>query len=144
MKLKRMRLLVLAGVVAIALPFGMSSVGATGSTGSTSSVYIQDYADYNLVGTQLDVGLQIRCKDSTGFGTVAVEVDQVPPQTPYPVGFGSGPQSVVCDGVTRSVGVTIIGFGFDAGRAKATAMLTTPTNSSGNKTAMKYITIVVV
>jgi hypothetical protein len=142
--MKRIRLLVLAGVIAAAVPFGMTAAGATGSTGSSSSVYIQDYADYNLVGTQLDVGLQVRCKDSTGFGTVAVQVDQAPPQTPYPVGFGSGPQSVVCDGVTRAVGVTIVGFGFDAGRAKATATLTTPTNSSGNKTAMKYINIVVV
>ena len=90
MKLKRIRLLVLAGVVAAALPFGMSAVGATGSSGS--SVYIQDYADYNLVGTQLDVGLQVRCTDSTGFGTVNVQVDQAPPQTPYPVGFGSVPR----------------------------------------------------
>ena len=46
--------------------------------------------------------------------------------------------------MTRSVGVTIVGFGFDAGRAKATAALTTPTNPSGNKTAVKYISIVVV
>ena len=142
--MKRIRLLVLAGALAAALPFGMSSVGATGSTGSTSSVYIQDYADYDFAGSQLDVGLQVRCKDSTGFGSVIVQVDQAPPQTPYPVGAGSGPQAVVCDGVTRSVGVTITGFGFDAGRAKATATLTTPTNSSGNKTVMKYITIVVV
>ncbi len=143
--MKRIRLLVLAGVIAAALPFGMSSVGATGSTGSSgSSVYIQDKADYDFAGTNLDVGLQVRCSDSTGFGTVNVQVDQAPPQTPYPVGFGSGPQSVVCDGVTRAVGVTIVGFGFDAGRAKATATLTTPTNSSGNKTVVKYISIVVV
>jgi hypothetical protein len=142
--MKRLRLLVLAGVIAAALPLGITAAGATGSTGSSSYVYIQDKADYNLVGTQLDVGLQVRCKTPTGFGTVAVQVDQVPPQTPYPVGFGSGPQSVVCDGVTRSVGVTIVGFGFDAGRAKATATLTTPGNSSGNKTVTKYIYIVVV
>jgi hypothetical protein len=141
MRIKRIRLLVLAGIIAAALPFGMSSVGATSSG---SSVYIQDEVDYNLVGTQLDVGLQIRCTTPSGLGTVRVQVDQEPPYTPYPVGTGSGPQSVVCDNVTRAVGVTIVGFGFDAGRAKATATLTTPGNSNGNKTAVKNVTIVVV
>jgi len=141
MRIKRIRLLVLAGIIAAALPFGMSSVGATSSG---SSVFIQDEVDYNLVGSQLDVGLQIRCTTPSGFGTVRVQVDQEPPYTPYPVGTGSGPQSVVCDNVTRAVGVTIVGFGFDAGRAKATATLTTPGNSNGNKTAVKNVTIVVV
>jgi hypothetical protein len=142
--MKRIRLLVLAGVIAAALPIGMTAAGATGGGGSGSYIYIQDRADYDFVGTNLDVGLQVRCSDSTGFGTVSVTVEQAPPQTPYPMGFGSGPQSVVCDGVTRAVGVTIIGAGFDAGRAKATASLTTPTNSGGNKTVSKYISIVVV
>jgi hypothetical protein len=139
--MKRIRMLVLAGAIAVALPFGMSSVGATGSG---SSVYIQDQVDYNIAGTQLDVGLQVRCKTPSGLGTVRVQVDQEPPYTPYPVGTGSGPQSVVCDNVTRAVGVTIVGFGFDAGRATATAMLTTPGNPNGNKTVVKDVTIVVV
>ena len=38
---------------------------------------------------------------------------------------GSGPQTVVCDGQTHSVAVTVAGFGFDAGTALATADLTT-------------------
>ena len=42
------------------------------------------------------------------------------------MGVGSGPQTVVCDGMTRAVGVTIAGCRFDAGRAKATATLTPP------------------
>jgi hypothetical protein len=142
--MKRIRLLVLAGAIAAALPFGMSAVGATGSTGSSSSVSINDKVDYDFIGTNLDVGLQVRCTDSTGFGTVAVTVDQAPPATPYPVGHGSGPQSVVCDGRTHSVAVTIIGAGFDGGRATATAALTTPTNSSGSKTVKEPVTIVAV
>jgi hypothetical protein len=142
--MKRIRMLVLLGAVAVALPLSLSVAKATGSTGSGSSVYIQDKADYDFVGTTIDVGLQIRCTDSTGFGVVAVTVDQSPPATPYPVGHGSGPQDVVCDGRTHAVGVTIVGAGFDAGSAKAKAELTTPMNSSGNKTVTKWITIVVV
>jgi hypothetical protein len=142
--MKRLRLLVLAGTIAAALPFGMSAVGATGSTGSGSYVSINDRADYDFVGTNLDVGLKVSCKDSTGFGTVTVTVNQAPPATPYPVGYGSGPQSVVCDGRTHSVAVTIIGAGFDGGRATATAALTTPTNSHGNKTVKEPVTIVAV
>ncbi|HEV2929567.1 MAG TPA: hypothetical protein VGW74_12810 [Propionibacteriaceae bacterium] len=142
--MKRIRLLVLAGAIATALPFGMSAVGATGGSGSSSYVSINDKADYDFIGTNLDVGLKVTCKDSTGYGTVLVHVDQAPPATPYPVGYGSGPQSVVCDGRAHSVAVTIIGAGFDGGRATATATLTTPTNSSGNKTVKEPVTIVAV
>jgi hypothetical protein len=88
----------------------------------------------------LDVGLYVRC--TGGSGSVIVNVSQSPPQTPYPVGVGSGPQIVVCDGRTHRVGVTITGFGFDAGRAWATADLTTA--SGGSAHAQRYVTIVVV
>jgi hypothetical protein len=141
--MKRIRFIILLSAMAVAMVVPVVAK-ATGSTGSTSSVYIQDKADYDFIGTNLDVGLQVTCKDSTGFGSVIVTVDQYPPATPYPVGHGSGPQSVVCDGRTHAVGVTIIGAGFDAGWAKATAALTTPTNKYGNKTVTKWITIVVV
>ena len=141
--MKRIRFIILLSAMAVAMVVPVVAK-ATGSTGSTSSVYIQDRADYDFVGTNLDVGLVITCRDSTGFGTVLVTVEQFPPATPYPVGKGSGPQSVVCDGRPHSVAVTIIGAGFDAGPAKATAALTTPTNANGNKTVRKWITIVVV
>ena len=141
--MKRIRLLVLAGAIAAALPFGMSAVSATGSTGSGSYVSINDKADFDFIGTQIDVGLQIMCKDSTGFGTVNVTVKQGYPQT-IATAVSDGPQAVVCDGRTRAVGVTTIGAGFDAGTAKATATLMTPTNSSGNKTVTEPVTIVVV
>ena len=140
--MKRIRLLVLAGALAAALPFGMTAVGATGS--SSSYVSINDRADYDFIGTNLDVGLKVTCKDSTGFGTVTVTVNQAPPATPYPVGYGSGPQSVVCDGRSHSVAVTIVGAGFDGGRATATAALLTPTNSHGKKTVTEPVTIVAV
>ena len=141
--MKRIRFIILLSAMAVAMVVPVVAK-ATGSTGSTSSVYIQDKADYDFVGTNLDVGLLVTCWDSTKKGSVVVTVDQYPPATPYPVGHGSGPQPVVCDGRTHSVGVTIVGFGFDAGPAKATAALTTPTNPRGSKTVTKWITIVVV
>jgi hypothetical protein len=139
--MKRVRLLVLIGALAIALPFGLSAAHATGSTGSSSQVSIQQYADYDAAGFVLDVGLYVRCSGGVN-GLVTVNVSQSPPQTPYPVGFGSGPQPVVCDGNTHAVGVTVGGEGFDAGIAKATATLTVPMKPGA--TASRYITIVVV
>ena len=55
---------------------------------------------------------------------------------------GSGPQTVVCDGQTHSVAVTIAGFGFDAGTAWATADLTTDSLTGAH--AQRSINIVVV
>jgi hypothetical protein len=138
---KRIRLLVLLGVAAVALPLGFlqGSAGATGTL-PANQVYIQQYVDYDFVGTQLDVGLYVRC--TGGSGAVTVNVSQSPPETPYPVGVGSGPQIVVCDGNTHSVGVTITGFGFDAGKAWATADLTTAT--LGTAHAGRWVSIVVV
>jgi hypothetical protein len=137
---KRFRLLILLSVVAVALPLAILQ-GVAKATGTTANqVTIQQYADYDFVGTNLDVGLYVRC--TGGSGSVIVSVNQYPPQTPYPVGSGSGPQFVVCDGQTRSVAVTIVGAGFDAGRAKATADLTTA--SGGSAHAERWITIVVV
>jgi hypothetical protein len=137
--MKRIRLLVVAGVIAAALPFGMSVAGATTESGSQNSVTINSRADYDFVGATIDVGLNVRCYG--GRGAVDVTLEQYPPETPYPVGTGSGPQIVVCDGQSRSVGVTVGGFGFDEGKALAKATLVTPT---GTKKASKWIDIVVV
>ena len=71
-------------------------------------------------------------------------MEQYPPQTPFPIGFGSGPQPVVCDGTPHAVGVTIVGEGFDAGQAKATATLTPGLGGGSGVTKVKWITIVVV
>jgi hypothetical protein len=141
--MKRIRLLVVAGVIAAALPIGITSVGASGSSGSSSYVTVNDKADYDFTGSMIDVGLQVRCKDSTGFGSVNVTVEQGYPQT-IAYAVSDGPKPVVCDGRTRAVGVTTIGAGFDAGTAKATASLLTPTNNNGNKTVTETVWIVVV
>jgi len=138
---KRIRLLILLGMVAVALPLGLlQGIAKATDSPPANQVTIQQYVDYDFAGTQLDVGLYVRCKG--GSGSVIVNVSQSPPQTPYPVGAGSGPQIVVCDGYTHAVGVTITGFGFDAGTAKVKADLTTA--SGGSVHAERWVTIVVV
>jgi hypothetical protein len=138
--MKRLRMLVVLGAVAVALPLGLATAKATGSGGTTTtnSVTINSKADFEFIGTQLDVGLNVRCYG--GFGTVDVTVDQYPPETPVGA-TGTGAASVVCDGKTRPVGVTIEGAVYDEGRAKATATLMAP---SGTTTAVRWINIVVV
>jgi hypothetical protein len=136
--MKRIRLLVLAGVLAAALPIGINAAGATGSTG-TNSVYIKDLAQYELGGTHIEVGLTVTCYGG-GLRTVEVEVTQKYPETPYPQGaFGVGAQNVVCDGRARAVAVTVPLGLFDAGWAYAKAVLDplSPTAKSS-----KWITIV--
>jgi hypothetical protein len=136
--MKRIRLLVLAGVIAAAIPFGMTTAGATGG-GSANSVSIKDRAQYELGGTHIEVGLTVKCSGG-GLRTVEAEVTQSYPETPYPQGaFGVGAQNVVCDGQARSVAVTVPLGLFDAGKAYAKATLDplSPTAKSS-----KWITIV--
>ena len=71
--------------------------------------------------------MQVRCYG--GNGVVTVQVDQYPPETPYPMTFGSSGQPVVCDGQTHSVGVSVVGEGYDAGKAIATATLVVPSTA---------------
>ena len=139
--MKRLRMLVVLGAVAIALPLGLATAKATGGGGTTTtnSVTIDSTADFEFAGTQLDVGLRVRCYG--GFGTVDVTVDQYPPETPVGA-TGTGAASVVCDGKTRPVGVTVEGVVYDEGRAKATATLIAP--SGGTAKAVRWINIVVV
>jgi hypothetical protein len=139
--MKRLRFIILIGslTAALAVPVIAKASDDDGG-GSSNSVTIQQYVDYDFAGAALDVGLYVRC--TGGSGSVIVNVSQSPPETPYPVGAGSGPQIVVCDNQTHSVGVTITGFGFDAGRAQATADLTTA--SGGSAHAARSVTIIVV
>lgn len=140
--MKRIRLLVLLGVVVVALPLGAVFAGNAGAAGSTTtnSVSIRQYADFNLEGVQLDVGLNVRC--TGGTGTATVHVTQALPESGHPVtGFGTNP-NVVCDGQTHSVGVTVIGTVYDAGKAYATAEV--DTLNGGTAEAARYITIQVV
>ena len=139
--MKRIRLLILLGMVAVALPLGLlTGVAKATSTGSTTSVSIRQYADFNLEGVQLDVGLNVRC--TGGTGTATVHVTQAPPESGHPVsGFGTNP-NVVCDGQTHSVGVTVIGTVYDAGKAVATADVNSL--SGGTAHAARQIIIQVV
>ena len=120
--MKRIRLLVLLGVVAVALPLGVVFAGGAGAQAASAAVSIEPNAQYDLKGSILHVEVKATC--TGGAGAVVVDVVQEPPETPYVVGFGSGPNPVVCDGKTHETGVTIFGEGFDAGKARATATLT--------------------
>lgn len=141
--MKRVRLLVLLGAIAIALPFGFSTVGAAGSSAATStssSISIQPKAQYDDAGIFIHVGMWVRC--SGGLGVVQVQVDQYPPHTTTET-HGFGGEDVVCDGRTHEAGVTITGVRYDAGPAKATATLIPPVGGSKSVTTSKWITITV-
>jgi hypothetical protein len=133
--MKRIRLLILLGMVAVALPLGLLQ-GIAKAAGS--SVTINKYADFELSGGILDVGLHVTC--TGGTGAVDVTVTQDPPEAPL-MAAGSGPQVVVCDGRSHSVGVTVGGGKFDAGKATATALLFAP---SGDVEVTRPIIIQVV
>ena len=118
-----------AAAAAVAFP---SAAGATGSTGGGNSVSINQYADFNFAGTQLDLGLNVSC--TGGNGIVNVTVDQAYPETPFITGaHGSGVQNVVCDGKTRYVTVTILGAPYDGGKATAKATVMAPSGSASTQ-----------
>jgi hypothetical protein len=123
--MKRIRLLILLGMVAVALPLGLLQgiAKATDTSGITGRLSINQYADYDTEGTWLDLGLQVTCKDPSGKGNVQVHVSQYEPETPYPVAEADGTQLVVCDGRSRYVTVSAFGGVFDGGKAYATAGL---------------------
>jgi hypothetical protein len=142
--MKRIRLLILLGMVAVALPLGLlhgiaKARPATGSTG-TNSVSINQYADWDFVGAFLDVGLQVTC--TGGTGVVFVDVSQTPPETPSVPGHGNGTQRVVCDGRSHSVAVSVTPGPFDAGKAYAIADLETLTGGTAH--AERWIQVRVV
>jgi hypothetical protein len=120
-------MLTVLGVLAVILPIGLLQGVAKADNGGGPQVTIQPQASYNLAGAVINVGLYVKCQGGGGSGDVIVNVTQSPPQTPYPMAAGSGPQMVVCDGQTHSVAVTVTGFGFDAGTASATAELSVGT-----------------
>jgi hypothetical protein len=140
--MKRIRLLVLLSVLAVALPVGLLSgiAKATGSTGATSQISINQNAQYDVEGSVVHVGLRVRCSSPLP-GTVNVTLKQDPPETAFHAEGSNLVKEVVCDGQTHSVGTTIYGLGFDAGRAYATAAFTFPTTATA--TDAKWINIIV-
>jgi hypothetical protein len=137
--MKRIRLLVLAGVIAAALPIGMTAAGATGGSPPANYVEIRDKAQYNFNGTYIEVGLTVQCKGG-GLPVVNVFVKQDYPETPFPVAVGDGFTNVVCDGKARAYAVTIPPGKFDAGRAYAEADLSPLVGSGASD--KEWITIV--
>ena len=135
--MKRIRLLILLGMVAVALPLGLLHGVAKATGGSGTSVSISQTADFNTFGTQLDVNLLVRCTGGTGLAEVTVNQDSPETGVPDTTGTGFNP-AVVCDGNTHSVGVTVVGVVYDPGRAYAIADVTAP---SGPGHAEKWITI---
>jgi hypothetical protein len=123
------RRLALGAAAAFAL--ALASAGAANAASTSADVIIEPNAQYDVHGAILHVEVKVTC--TGGSGLVVVDVNQSPPETPYPVGFGSGPNPVVCDGRTHETGVTIQGLGFDAGKAMATATLTSPSGSDTDK-----------
>jgi hypothetical protein len=142
---KRIRMLTVLGVLAVALPIGLlpGVAMADDGGGQPNQVTIQEEASYILAGSTIDVGLNVKCQGGSGSGEVVVNVTQSPPQSPFGAGAGSGPSPVVCDGHTHPVAVTIFGFGFGAGQAWATADLSVGTQT-GVAHDQRWITIVVV
>jgi hypothetical protein len=145
--MKRIRMLVLAGALAVALPFGLATAGATGGYPPPNYVTIKANAQYDLVGAQIHVGLTVKCQASGGnkLGFVDVFVTQHYPETPWATpGFpatGGGGNSVVCDGTARSVAVSVNPGLFDAGRAFAEAAVRSPSDLEV-ATSDRWITIV--
>jgi hypothetical protein len=144
--MKRIRLLILLGALAVALPLGVIFAGGAGAQPAYADVSIEPNAQYDVKGSILHVEVRATC--TGGAGAVVVDVEQYPPETPYEVGFGSGPNPVVCDGSSHETGVTIFGEGFDAGKAFATATLTVVDPVGGqtlaSDTAQRWIDIRVV
>jgi hypothetical protein len=144
--MKRIRLLILLGMVAVALPIGLlqgvaKAARPTGGSTTTTAVSIRQYADFNLNGLQLDVGLNVRC--TGGLGVATVSVTQTSPESGHPLTVtGGGTKDVVCDGQTHSVGVSVVGVLYDTGKAYATADVTS--DSGGTAHAERWITVQVV
>jgi hypothetical protein len=140
--MKRVRLVILLSVLAVALPVGILSgvAKATGSTGSTSSITINQNAQYDVEGSVIHVGLRARCSSPLP-GTIHVHVTQYPPESVVQADGDNLIKEVVCDGQTHTVGTTIFGENFDAGRAYATANFTFPTTATA--TDARWIDIIV-
>jgi hypothetical protein len=137
--MKRIRLLVLLSALAIALPIGvLSGIAKAGSTGNSSEIVINENAQYDVLGNVVHVGLRARCPVGLP-GTIEVHLTQDPPETTMHAEGTSLVKQVVCDGQNHTVGATIFGANFDAGRAYATAVFLT----GGTDADARWIKIIV-
>jgi hypothetical protein len=146
--MKRLRLLVLLGAVAVALPLGLTTAKATGG-GSYPANWVDIHYDvqYDFNGTIAHADLSVRCKDvglgvPLGNGHLTGSISQSPPQTPYPVTFTFGVAEAVCDNRTHVVGFSVQGEGLDTGLAKMTVTLTPPPGGGSAVTRTETVNIV--
>ena len=139
--MKRIRLLILLSVLAVALPIGLLS-GTAKASGDGSSISINENAQVDTFGAQVHVGLRVSCPASKLPGTIEVHVTQYPPETVVQTEGDSFVKEVVCDGQTHSVSASVAAVGtFDAGRAYATAIF--PPGGGGTASAARWIKIIV-
>jgi hypothetical protein len=140
--MKRIRLLILLSVLAVALPIGLLS-GIAKASGDGSSISINQNAQIDTFGFQVTVGLRVRCPVSPLPGAIDVHVTQDPPETVVHTDGDALVKGVVCDGQTHSVSATVQAVGnFDAGNAYATATFTTP-GGGGTASAARWIKLIV-
>lgn len=127
-----------ASIVAALAAALLAAVGSAGATGAGSTqVSIMLRAQY-VTEVVVSVALHVTCEG--GSGTVAVTVQQEPPETQSTT-VGTGQQVVACDGQQHDAAVTVTGgsfSGFDIGKAFATATLVAP---SGTDTDAREIMI---
>lgn len=147
--MKRVMITTLAALMMLSLmPIGVAGATGGSKTKAKNTITIERDAQYDVVGSIVHVGLNVKCEKSPlGIpGQVEVDLTQSPPETPEPVAVSFGVDNVVCDGKTHLVGVTTQGLGLDAGRAQATATLY-PAVDSGSAldtvTTSRTVTIVV-
>jgi hypothetical protein len=125
-----------AGAAAIILA---ATGAAAARADSPTDVSIMLQAQY-VTEVLVSVALHVTCEGDPIPGTVAVTVEQSPPETQSTT-VGTGQQVVVCDGSQHDVAVTVTGgsfSGFDIGKAFATATLVAP---SGTDTDAREIMI---
>jgi hypothetical protein len=112
----------------------LAAVGpATAKAESPTGVSIMLQAQY-VTEVLVSVALHVTCGGDPTPGTVAVTVEQGPPETQSPT-VGTGSQVVVCDGNQHDVAVTVTGgsfSGFDIGKAFATATLVAPSGTDSD------------
>jgi hypothetical protein len=138
--MKRIRLLVLLSVLAVALPVGvLSGIAKATPSADGSEIIINQNAQYDALGGLVHVGLRVRCPASPLTGTISVTVKQDPPETTTPSEGTNLVKQVVCDGQNHTVGATVFGLNFDAGRAYATAAFV----SGGTDADARWINIMV-
>jgi hypothetical protein len=112
----------------------LAALGAgRASAGGTTDVSIMLQAQY-VTEVVVSVALHVTCEGDPTPGTVAVTVEQTPPETQSPT-TGTGQAVVVCDGRQHDVAVTVTGgsfSGFDIGKAFATATLVAPSGTDSD------------